>query len=155
MDRIDREILRLLNRNPQKPFLRIAEEIGISPYTVQKRYKEMKKERVILGSSLLLDLSKIGYQGKAFLLITFSTGYDEKIVVEALHHIPHVFLISEIVGAFDLLAMIVFRSIAEVKKVVDRIRALPSIQKVEVALTDATSYPVDEEYGEIQLFEPE
>ena len=142
----------MLNKNPRKPFLRIADEIGISPYTVQKRYEKMKKDSVIFGSSIVLDLSKIGYQGKAFLLITFSSGYEENNMIEALQQIPNIFLISEIVGAFDLLAMIAFKNIAEIKKVVDKIRTLPHVQKVEVALTDETSYPVNEEYGNIQLF---
>lgn len=155
MDGIDREILRLLNQNPQKPFLRIAKEIGIAPTTVQKRIEKMKKESVILGTSTIIDLSKIGYQGKAFLLITFSTSYEEKIMVSALLQIPNVFLVSEIVGAFDLLVMAVFRNIAEIKKMVNKIRALPNVQKVEVALTDGTSYPVNKEYGNFYLFETE
>jgi DNA-binding Lrp family transcriptional regulator len=152
LDRIDRQILKSLNKNPQKPFLRIAKEIGVSIYTVQKRYEKMKKESVIFGSSIVIDLSKIGYQGKAFLLITISTGYGENNMVEALQQIPNVFLVSEIVGAFDLLAMVAFRNIAEMKKVVNKIRELPNVQKVEVALTDGTSYPVNEEYGNTPLF---
>jgi DNA-binding Lrp family transcriptional regulator len=48
LDEIDRDILRILIRNPQKPFLKIAEQIGISPQTVKKRYDKMKKKKYFL-----------------------------------------------------------------------------------------------------------
>lgn len=155
MDRIDRDILRKLKENPQKPFLKIAEEIGISPITVQKRYEKMKKDGVIFGTFTVLDLSKIGYQGKAFLFVTASKNYDAKMTVKKLSQIPNLFFVSEIIGAFDVLAMVAFRDIAEIKEIVNKIRALSSVHKVEVTLTDGTHYPVKKEYDYIQLFGPE
>jgi DNA-binding Lrp family transcriptional regulator len=152
MDRIDRDILRELKKNPTKPFLKIAEEIGISPNTVQNRYEKMKKEDIIFGAFIIIDLWKIGYQGKAFLMVTNSNIYDAKTTVQALYQIPNVFFISEIIGAFDVLAMVAFRDIVEIKEIVNKIRALPSVQKVEVTLTDDMYYPVRKEYGNIHLF---
>lgn len=155
MDKIDRHILRELIKSPAKPFLKIAEEVGISPNTVQKRYEKMQKEGIIFGAFTIIDLSKIGYQGKAFLMMTNSNIYDVEMTAKALYQIPNVFLISEIIGAFDVLAMVAFRDIAELKELINKIRALPSVQKVEVSLTDGTSYPVRKEYTNIHLFGPE
>ena len=67
MDRIDRDILKILKKNPKKPFLKIAEEIGISPSTAISRYERLKKDNVIFGASTIIDLSKIGYQGKVLI----------------------------------------------------------------------------------------
>lgn len=152
MDKIDRHILTELIKNPTKPFLKIAKEVGISPNTVQKRYEKMQKEGMIFGAFTIIDLSKIGYQGKAFLMVTNSNIHDVEITVKALYQIPNVFLISEIIGAFDVLAMAAFRDIAELKEIVNKIRALPSVQKVEVTLTDGTYYPVRKEYVNIDIF---
>ncbi len=155
MDRIDKEILRLLMKKPDMPFLRIAEKIGVSSITVQKRYEEMSEDGVFLGSTLLLDLSKIGFEGKAFLFITTSKNSNLKKLVETLHQTPNVFFIVELVGAFDLLAMVVFRDMAEIMKIVNCVKLLPCVEKVEVALSDESFYPLKEEYAEMNLFEPE
>ena len=72
MDKLDQEIIRALKKNPKRPFLEIAEEIGISTSTVQSRYDRLKKDAAIFGVVTIIDLSKVGYQGKAFLLLTIS-----------------------------------------------------------------------------------
>ncbi len=155
MDKIDQEILTQLTKKPKKPFLKIAQEIGISPITVQNRYEKMKKEGIIFGTSMMIDLSKIGFQGKAFLFITSSTNCKYRMTTQTLSKIQNVFLIAEIVGAFDVLVMLTFRDIAEIKETVDQIRAQPCVEKVETALTNDTIYPVKEDFTDIQLFGPE
>jgi DNA-binding Lrp family transcriptional regulator len=48
------------------------QKIGVSPKTVQIRYKKLEEKGIILCSSITIDLSKLGYQGKAYLNITNS-----------------------------------------------------------------------------------
>jgi DNA-binding Lrp family transcriptional regulator len=151
LDKISHEVLIQLLNNPQKPFLRISEELGISPMTVIDRYEKMKKEGMIIGTSAILDLEKIGYQGKAFLHITKADNQCPRMIVETLQKIPNVFLVSEIIGAFDLLAMVAFRNLKEVKEIVNRIRAEPCVAKVETSITDDTTYPVTQEFADIRL----
>lgn len=154
MDGIDRKILRLLIKKPGMPFLRIAEKIGVSSITVQKRYEEMRKDGVFFGTTLLLDLSKIGFEGKAFLFITTSKNSDLRKLVETLHQTTNLFFIVELVGAFDVLAIVVFRDVAEIIKIVNCVKLLPCVEKVEVSLSDESFYPLKEEYTEMNLFEP-
>lgn len=154
MDTINKNILRLLMGNPKMPFLKIAEKIGVSPITVQKRFEKMRKEGTFYGTTLIVDLSRIGFQGKAFLFIT-TRNSDVKKIVGSLNQIPNLFLVVEIVGGFDLLAMVVFRKLSEVVKVVNCVKAVSSVEKVELALSEESFYPYREEYGEIELFEPE
>jgi DNA-binding Lrp family transcriptional regulator len=155
LDRIDLDIINKLKKNGRKSFLKIGKEIGISSITVQKRYEKMKEDGIIFGMTTLIDLSKIGYTGKAFLFLKASKEYDKKKMAEVLNQIPNVFLISEIIGAFDMLAMVAFRDIKEIKGVIDKIRLMPYEEKIEISLTDDTSYPLKEEYNNIQLFEPD
>ena len=152
MDRIDKKILKLLRENPNIPFLKIAEKIGISPISVQKRYEKMGKKDIIFGTTVMLDLSKIGFKGKAFLFIKTSKDSKLRDVVEAFHQIPNLFLIVEIIGSFDLLAMVVFRDITNIIKVVNEIKAVPHVEKVEIALSNESIYPLRKEYPEIIPF---
>lgn len=154
MDGIDRKILRLLIKKPGMPFLRIAEKIGVSSITVQKRYEEMRKDGVFFGTTLMLDLSKIGFEGKAFLFIILSKNCDLRKIVETFRQMTNLFFIVEIVGTFDLLAMVVFRDIAEIIKIVNAAKAVPCVEKVEVALSDESFYPFREEYADINLLKP-
>jgi Lrp/AsnC family leucine-responsive transcriptional regulator len=155
MDKIDQDILRALKKNPIKPFLSIAEEIGISTTTALNRYEKMKKNGTIYGVVTIIDLSKIGYRGKAFLLVTNNAADISETTLKALSTVPNVFLISEIFGTFDLLAMAAFKDLSEIKEIIDDIRAFPSVKKVEVVLTTDTLYPVKEEYKDMQLFSSE
>ena len=153
MDRIDKKILNLLRENPKMPFLEIAEKIGISSITVQKRYKEMEKKDVLFGTTVMLDLSKIGFKGKAFLFITTSKDSMVRDLVETFRQMPNLFLIVEIVGSFDFIAMVVFRDITNIMKVVNEIKAVPQVEKVEIALSNESIYPLKKEYTEIISFE--
>lgn len=155
MDRMDKEILKLLKKHPEMPFLQIAQEIDVSPITVQKRYEAMEKEGIFFGSTTILDLLKIGFQGKAFLFITLCKESNIKEAIEVLHQMPNLFLIVEIVGSFDLLVMVVFRDIAEIIKIVNNIKTKSCIDKIEVAISDESFYPYRKEYVEINPFEPE
>jgi len=153
MDKIDKKILKLLKENPKMSFLEIAKKLGISSITVQKRYKEMEKKDAIFGTTVMLDLSKIGFKGKAFLFIKTSKNSKMPEMIETFRQVPNLFLIVEIVGSFDLLALAVFRDIKSIIKIVNEIKAVPCVEKVEIALSKESIYPLRKEYTEIIPFE--
>lgn len=153
MDIIDKKILKLLRENPKMSFLEIAKKIGISPITVQKRYEEMEKKDMLFGTTVMLDLSKIGFKGKAFLFIKTSKNSKVMEMIKTFRQMTNVFLIVEIIGSFELLAMVVFRDIREIIKVVNEIKAVPYVEKVEIALSNESIYPLRKEYTEIISFE--
>ena len=110
MDKLDRQILEELTQDAQQSFLSIAKKIGVSPKTVQMRYKRMEKERVLLHSSIVVSLSKLGYKGKAYLLIKLVEGKTRNEAVAALKKIKNVFLITEVMGGdCDVLALAAIR----------------------------------------------
>ena len=145
MDRIDKQILEALINNPTEPFLKIAKKIDVAPSTVKIRYEKMK-DKVFSDPFIIVDFSIIGYRGKALLMVTNSNRGNHTLTLEKLHQIPNVFVIAETLGKFDIIAFVAFRDIKEIKKIVNELRALPSIKKVEVALTDQTDFPLEREY---------
>lgn len=152
MEKIDQLIIKTLRKNPTKSFLKIAKEVGISTNTVKKRFQKMLKENIILGSSLLLDVSKIGYQGKIFLFIKNSKKYDSSTVLKNLSNIPNVFIIIELLGTYDLLIMAIFRSLNDAMKIVNEVRSNPGVRCVDITITEDTMISYKEEYDEVQLF---
>jgi uncharacterized protein YlbG (UPF0298 family) len=51
--------------------------------------------------------------------------------------------------------MVVFRNTADIREIVNKIRSLKAIEKVEISLTDEVNYPLKKEFTDIQLFEEE
>lgn len=146
MDKTDYEIIKELTKNSANSFLKIAKKIGTSSMTVQKRYEKMKKKGIILGTSMMIDLSLLGFKGKAFLFIKYSICSElndcEKIVMQ----IPNLFLFTTVIGEYDALGMLVYRNNSEIKEVSDKIRATKCVKQVKVAVTTDTFYPVKREF---------
>jgi DNA-binding Lrp family transcriptional regulator len=153
MDKTDLQILQELTKDAQTPFFRLAEKIGVSARTVQKRYEKLKKEGIVLRATIEVDLSKIGYQGKAYFMITNAPNQDISITINALDKMENVFLLSEIVGDFDLIAIAMIKSVRDVISLVGAIRKLQGVDRVEVALVGETSFPVTESFGKVLLEE--
>jgi DNA-binding Lrp family transcriptional regulator len=153
VDKTDQEILKLLIKNPTESFSSIAETIGVSVQTVIKRYNSMKKEQIISGENTIVNLSRLGFSGKVFLLIKGSINFDSKVVTEKVSRLPNVFLTSEMVGSFDVLAMALVKSVANIKDLINIIDKMPGVKEVEFTLTTDTTFPVTKHYANIKLFE--
>jgi Lrp/AsnC family transcriptional regulator for asnA, asnC and gidA len=147
MDETDFEILQLLMKNPQERFSSIAKGVGVSPRTVQKKVQKMKEAGLILRSSIIMDLSKLGYEGEATIRITNAPGYDKATTIEALKGIPNIFIITEIIGDFDIMAIAAVKDYPSIVNMVNTIRQLPSVEKAEADFVTETQFPATTEFN--------
>lgn len=151
MDEVDIRIIRELMKDAQKPFLRIAKKLGVSPETVRKRYAKMKKKGIIKQCSISIDLSKIGYQGKVFLMITNAPNHDKLKTIAALKKMGNVFVASEIIGDFEIIGIAPVKDLNSLKILVNKIKKEPSVRQVEIALINDTEFPVNRRFGKLPL----
>ena len=149
MDRIDLHILNELTVNSKKPFLTMAKELGVTSVTVQKRYEKMKKDGIINMATTVVDLSKLNFQGSVFLMITKSTTCTSEAVVKILLDTKNVFLVTEIIGDFDILGIAYFKTFKSLIELVEKIRNLSCVNHVEIALSKDTIFPVSQEQMEL------
>jgi DNA-binding Lrp family transcriptional regulator len=149
MDKLDYLILSELCKDAQLSFVTIAKKFGVTPYTVRKRYERMKKEGIILKSIVSIDLSKLGYQGKAFLMITVSAERDKSLTISSLKKISNVMLVVEIIGAFDILAIAPVIDLNSIRTLVNEIKKVPNVQQVEITCINDTFLPVKPSFGEL------
>jgi DNA-binding Lrp family transcriptional regulator len=149
MDELDTLILIELIKDPQESFLGIAKRLGTSPYTIGKRYEKMKKEGIIYKSVISIDLSKLGYQGKAFLMITNAPNQEKKKTIEALSKIKNIISVTEIIGAFDVLAIAPVTDLNSIMTLVKEIKELPGVMNVEMTLIKDTAFPLNANFGKI------
>ncbi len=147
MDRLDYLILSELLKNAQASFSKIANMLKTSPYTVKRRYENMKNEGVIYGSTISIDIGKIGYQGKVFLLITISPQQNSSSTISNLTKIRNIIVVTELIGPYDILCIGPVSDLASVRELVLEVKKAPGVQRVEVALINDTNFPVNESFG--------
>lgn len=149
MDDLDLCILKELLKNAQTPFLRIAKKLGVSPETVRTRYGKMKEDGTVKHCSVSIDLSRIGYQGKVFLMITNATNNDKSKTIDALKKIANIFIISEMIGDFEIIAIAPVKDLNSIKVLIHKIKQLPSVSRVEFTLINNTMFPVSARFGKL------
>lgn len=149
MDKLDYLIISELCKDARRSFVKIAKELGVTPYTVRKRYEKMKKEGKIRTSIVSIDLSKLGYQGKALLMINISAKQDKTLTITGLKKIRNILVITEIIGPFDILAIAPVTDLNSIRTIVNAIKKVPNVQRVEVIFTNDTAFPVTASFGEL------
>ncbi len=149
MDKLDYLILSELLKNAQTSLLKIAIKLDISPLTVRKRYEKMLNDGVIRRSVITLDLSRLGYEGKIYLLITNAPNVNKTTTIEALKKIQNIIIATETVGPIDILAIAPIIDLNSIKTIVSEVKKIPSVQRVEIACTNNTTYPISTAYGRL------
>jgi Lrp/AsnC family transcriptional regulator for asnA, asnC and gidA len=149
MDKLDYLLLSELLKDARMPFSTIAKKIGVSPQTIISHYERMKKKGVIARCILSIDPSKLGYQGKVFLMITNSPSHSKSATLESLRKIENVIVITEIIGSFDILAIALVTDLNSIIKLVSAVKGLDSVQQVEVSLVEETDLPVTPNFAKV------
>lgn len=106
-DSLNREIIRMLEKDGRVPFATIAEALGVSEGTVRNRVNWMK-EFGMLRIVALADPRAMNYKSDAMLGIKVATGVTPKQVAERLGQHAEVVYILMVSGRYDLLVEVVF-----------------------------------------------
>lgn len=149
MDKLDYLILSELFKDASLSFVEIAKNVGISPYTVRRRFERMKKEKVIRSCVVSIDLTKLGYQGKAFLLITIMPNGNKSETIDYLKKIRNIIVVTELIGPYDILAIAPITDLNSIQELVKEARNAPYLERVEIACIDDTHFPVSPNLGTI------
>ena len=102
-DEIDRKILKFLINNARMPFLEIARECGISGAAIHQRIKKLEDSGVILGSRLIVDPKKMGFDVCAFISIRIQDPQLQLKTVEELKRIPEIVECHFITGTYNVM----------------------------------------------------
>ena len=62
MDRIDKKIITLLQKNARMPLKALAEQVFLSSPAVSARIERLEKEQIISGYEAKVNPFKLGYQ---------------------------------------------------------------------------------------------
>jgi Lrp/AsnC family transcriptional regulator for asnA, asnC and gidA len=131
LDEIDMQIVEKLTKNGRASFRKIAQEIGISPGSVSRRYEKLKKNNY-LKVSIQVNPAKLGYCTLLHFVIHFTEQVNTEPIVKKLTNFLGVTYLVKMIGDCELLVAVLVRDVAGVFAFYDELLGIQKIGKIEV-----------------------
>lgn len=135
LDEIDHQILDILIENTRTPFTDIAKKLNISAGTVHVRVKKMEEAGIIIGSSLVLDYSKLGYAFIAYVGVFLQKTSQTKFVLERINEIPFVTVAHVTTGKFNVFCKIRARDTEHAKQIIFQLDDIEGVYRTETMIS--------------------
>lgn len=106
LDKLDKQILRLIADDARIPFLEVARACKVSGAAIHQRIQKLTNLGIIKGSQFIIDPEKIGYETCAYIGLNLRNPETFDKVVEELRLIPEVVECHYTTGDYDLFVKI-------------------------------------------------
>ena len=133
MDETDRTLIALLRADARTPVATLAAKLGVSRGTVTARLRKLEDAGTIVGYTLRLRPEAEPERIRAWMGIRVD-GNTSRAVVAALLGEPGVEALHDTNGRWDLLAELRADSMADLAKVLERIRLIRGIANTETSI---------------------
>jgi Lrp/AsnC family leucine-responsive transcriptional regulator len=133
IDQFDDKILRILQRNARATSFELAEAIGLSPSSCQRRQRELEQRGIVRGYRAEIDPSVLGQAFTVFAAVQLQRHERSEVQAfqKAVVLLPEVLEVHHIAGAFDYLLRIAVADLANYETFhADRLTALPGLANV-------------------------
>jgi DNA-binding Lrp family transcriptional regulator len=136
LDRLDIELLRVVQQANQLTAQQLGERVGLSPSSALRRLNRMREDGVIAQEVAVLSEAFAASRVSAVVMVQMNRHAPE--VVQGLRRqlvdFEQVQLIMEITGGFDLLLLVVERDLAALVALTDRLlSASPYVLRFETS----------------------
>lgn len=145
-DEVDKKILAVLMKNANTPYTDIAKQIRVSGGTVHVRMNRLEELGVVIGSSISLDFTKLGFDVTAFIGIHLESSSMFESVSDQLKFIPEIVAANYTTGAYGIFAKVICRDTPHLRTVLhDKIQKINGVQRTEtfISLQECINRPLD------------
>jgi len=133
MDTTDQQLLSLLRRDARTSVATLAQKLGVSRGTVTNRVTKMEDAGIIVGYTVQLRPDAEPNEIYAWMSIAVE-GNETRAVIASLLGEPGVAILHDTNGRWDLLAELRAANLAELSKVLERIRLVRGISNTETSI---------------------
>ena len=141
MDKIDREIVRLLEDDARASFAELGQKVGLSKTPCWQRVRELERSGLIRGYRTELDAESLGLRVHAFVHVTINAARHAEFEAAAAGH-PSVLQCFTTAGQADYLMHVLVGEIADLDQLLRmEIRRMPGVQKLETTVCMKTIKP--------------
>jgi DNA-binding Lrp family transcriptional regulator len=137
MDEVDQTLIALLRKNARMNVADLAVKLKVSRGTVSNRIRKLEDSGVIQGFTVKLRPDSEPGVIRAWMGILVE-GNQTKLVMASLLGEPGIAALHDTNGRWDLLAEIEARSMADLSKILERIRLIKGIRSTETNIHLAT-----------------
>ena len=130
IDEIDRDILRILQKNARKSYREIEKQLGISIGTIHNRISKLKRNGIIEGYTLKLNNKKLGYKITFIVNIRINGKATEEILNEIIKK-PEVCIAFHITGEHSALLICRFIDPENIHKFIQMLNEKEMILQTE------------------------
>lgn len=131
IDSFDEKIIKILQNDARKPFVEIANTIGLSESAVRRRIKNLTDNNVIKKFTIEINNSE---KTSAITLISVASSSDTSTVTSKLLKLEGVDVIYEITGQYDIAAIISAPAISEINSYIDEVRKIEGVSDTNTVI---------------------
>ena len=141
MDRIDKKLLKLLQKNARMTSTALGKEVGLSRTAAQERIAKLEHNGVIAGYTAKLGSEFWGNFHKAVVSVQIETR-PCSIVLSKVVKLPSVVSCYSVAGEVDAFLIVAYESPRELTKLIDEISDIDGVGLVNshVVLADLLSH---------------
>ncbi len=147
LDKIDTQILAILQKDSNRTTKSIAKELGMTTSPVFERIKKLEKEGYIKKYVAVLDNKKVGLKLTVFIGITLqghTRSYLEKFVTE-INNFPEIAECHRVSGNYDYLLKLIVEDIQAYETfLISKLTLLPYLGNVQSLITLSTGKETNE-----------
>lgn len=136
IDNLDKQILNALMANARIPYAELAKRLTVSAGTIHVRIEKMKQANIIMGTHLIINTKKIGYDVCCFIGINLNNARDYPQTLTRLESLEEVVEAYYTTGNYSIFIKVMTRSIEHLQDVlINKIQAIEAIQSTETLIS--------------------
>jgi Lrp/AsnC family leucine-responsive transcriptional regulator len=142
LDKIDLQILKILQENGRITNLQLSNEIGLSPAPTLERVRKLENAEYIKSYHAVVDEEKLGLGIKTFIQVSldFHKSNTIEIFLEAIQKIKEVTECHHVTGQCDFLLKVYVRDIKLYEQLImDKISRIPVVKTFQTMMIMSTS----------------
>jgi Lrp/AsnC family leucine-responsive transcriptional regulator len=140
LDRIDLQLVELLQADGRRPYAELGAEVGISGPSAHERVKKLEARGVIARYAAIVRPEALGYAVLAFTWLTQAPGTAAHDLTESFAEIAEIEACHHIAGEADYLLKIRARDTRDLERIIKRLQTTPDVFSTETDVVFSSAF---------------